>query len=256
MIQKPSPDSQHLLGECRMRSGLVLSALDTCTCSSSCLYCSMSNTISQNGICEIWRPLKRKLPTSQGPKIKLLSHCCHDSVESLISTSDHIIDMHTGHSMVFPLIRRPSAHGSRAQLVNPCWISVGDTNVRTSRFSQTKQKPNKNQNTQHTTHNTNTNTNRNTNTNTDTNTNPQTNTLTNNQNNPTTKQPNNRTTERIDTRHRKERSVNVGANHVFCVRSQNPQLVDVSGTLKLFRAGSPSASSLPSGSEQRGNTGL
>ena len=85
---------------------MVLSALNTSICSSSCMCCSMSNTISPFGICEIWRPLDRKLPTSQAPKSKLFAHCCHDSVESLISTSYHIIDIHTEHSMDFSTLSK------------------------------------------------------------------------------------------------------------------------------------------------------
>ena len=43
--------------------------------------------------------LEPKIANVPGSKVKLLAHCCHDSVESLISTSDHTINMHTEHSM-------------------------------------------------------------------------------------------------------------------------------------------------------------
>ena len=54
-----SRDSQHLLAIVYglLSSGLRLGfSVDTSICSSSCLCCSMSNTISPFGICEIWRP--------------------------------------------------------------------------------------------------------------------------------------------------------------------------------------------------------
>ena len=41
-------------------------------------------------------PKTANVPSSQ---IKLFAHCCHDSVESLFSTTDDTIDMHTEHSM-------------------------------------------------------------------------------------------------------------------------------------------------------------
>ena len=45
--------------------------------------------------------LEPKLPTSHAPKVKIFAHCRQDSVEHLISTSYHIINMHTEHSMDF-----------------------------------------------------------------------------------------------------------------------------------------------------------
>ena len=106
--------------EFRIRSGLVLSALDTSICSS--LFMLALFHVEHNF--SIWHlrnlaTLEPKIPNVLGSKVKLLAHCCHDSVESLISTSDHIIDMHTEHSMDFSTPRN-NAHGSRAQLVNPC----------------------------------------------------------------------------------------------------------------------------------------
>ena len=66
--------------------------------------------------------LEPKIANVLGSKVKLLAHCCHDSVESLISTSEHIIDMHTEHSMDFSTPKN-NAHGPKAQLVNPCSMS-------------------------------------------------------------------------------------------------------------------------------------
>ena len=109
--QQASPDFQPLHGigypsSSRCAQAWFFSALDTSVCSSSCLYCSMSNAISPFGICEIWRPVNRQLPVVPGSKIKLFAHCCHDSVESLISTADHIVDMHTEHSMDLPILSK------------------------------------------------------------------------------------------------------------------------------------------------------
>ena len=69
--------------------------------------------------------------TTPGPKIanipcskvKLYAHCRHDSVESLISTSDHNNQhAHRATPWIFPPFWRINAHGLSAQLVNPCLI--------------------------------------------------------------------------------------------------------------------------------------
>ena len=123
--QKASPDFQHFHGigyapsSSRCAQVWFSRPWTPLICSSSCLYCSMSNTISPFGICEIRRPLNRKTANVPSSKIKLFAHCCHDSVESLISTADHIIDI----PWIFPLFRGTNAHGSRAHLVKPCWMS-------------------------------------------------------------------------------------------------------------------------------------
>ena len=106
-----------------MRSNLVLTALDTSICSSSCLYCSMSNTISPFGTCEIWRSLNRKLPTSHAPKSNSLRTAV--IILSKFSSPPPITSSACTPctSWICPPVRRTNAYGSTTQLVKPCWMS-------------------------------------------------------------------------------------------------------------------------------------
>ena len=80
---------------------MVLSALDTSICSSSCLYYSSQTQFLHLASAKPGETLEAKIANVPGSKVKLFANCCHDPVESLISTSDHIINMHTEHSMDF-----------------------------------------------------------------------------------------------------------------------------------------------------------
>ena len=51
--------------------------------------------------------LEPKISNVPGSEVKLFAHCCHNSVESLISTSDHIINMHTKQCASSELSYRP-----------------------------------------------------------------------------------------------------------------------------------------------------
>ena len=123
-----SPDSQHLLGigYAPLSSGYAQAWF--CRPWTLQLVQAHACTVPVKHDFSIWHlrnlaTLGPKIANVPGSKVKFFAHCCHDSVESLISTSDRIIDMHTEHAMNFPLIRRTNAHGSRAQLVNPCSMS-------------------------------------------------------------------------------------------------------------------------------------
>ena len=43
--------------------------------------------------------LESEIVNFPSSKIKFFSHCSHDTVEGLISAADHVVDMHTDHSL-------------------------------------------------------------------------------------------------------------------------------------------------------------
>ena len=102
---------------------MVLSALDTSTCSSSCLYCSMSKHDFFIWHLRNQATLEPKIANVPSSKVRLFAHYRHGSVESLFPPPITSSTCTRSTPWICPLFRRTNAHRSKAQLVNPCLIS-------------------------------------------------------------------------------------------------------------------------------------